>query len=166
MSCSFNGKISAEFTPPKSWELNRGLSFTVSGHGISAEDISLLKEVGANVTETGRITCKKGMKTDLASTPRILWNLIAPWDVARAAIIHDHLYAVLRNYFSENVDKNKNAKDKSLNKKIWSNARALSDKVFFLGMKAAEPSVPSWKIYSAYWAVRAFGRWPASAKDV
>ena len=33
-------------------------------------------------------------------------------------------------------------------------------------MKAAEPSFPSWKIYSAYWAVRAFGRWPASAKDV
>lgn len=166
MSCSFNGKISAEFTPPKSWELNRGLSFTISGHGITDEDINLLKDVGANVTQSGKITCKKGMKTDLASTPRILWNLIAPWDVARAAIIHDHLYAVLRNYFSENVDKNKNAKDKSLNKKIWSNARALSDKVFFLGMKAAEPSVPSWKIYSAYWAVRAFGRWPASGKDV
>ena len=51
-------------------------------------------------------------------------------------------------------------------KSKWRSARALSDKIFFLGMKAAEPSVPSWKIYSAYWAVRAFGRWPASAKDV
>ena len=169
MSCSFNGKISAEFTPPKSWELNRGLSFTVSGHGISAEDISLLKEVGANVTETGRITCKKGMKTDLASTPRILWNLIAPWDVARAAIIHDHLYAALREFYHEEVTP-RTWKGLSIGlkkyKSKWRSARALSDKIFLLGMKAAEPSVPSWKIYSAYWAVRAFGRWPASAKDV
>tara|TARA_Y100000361_G_scaffold112722_1_gene103005 strand:+ start:1466 stop:2008 length:543 start_codon:yes stop_codon:yes gene_type:complete len=180
MSCSFNGKISAEFTPPKSWELNRGLSFTVSGHGITDEDISLLKEVGANVTETGRITCKKGMKTDLASTPRILWNLIAPWDVARAAIIHDHLYAALRGFYhnevtprtmsgrrKETVDKSGIAEAEGKKyKSKWRSARALSDKIFFLGMKAAEPSVPSWKIYSAYWAVRAFGRWPASAKDV
>ena len=136
--------------------------------------------MGANVTETGRITCKKGMKTDLASTPRILWNLIAPWDVARAAIIHDHLYAALRGFYHKEVTprtmsgRRKETVDKSglaqaegkKYKSKWRNARALSDKIFLLGMKAAEPSVPSWKIYSAYWAVRAFGRWPASAKDV
>ena len=31
-------------------------------------------------------------------------------------------------------------------------------------MKSADPKIPSWKIYPAYWSVRLFGRWPASAK--
>ena len=102
------------------------------------------------------------MKTDLASVPRIIWNFISPWDVARAATIHDHLYATLRRYFTDNVGENKNVKDKALNKKIWSKARALSDKVFLLGMCSADPKVPSWKIHSAHSAVRLFGHWPAS----
>ena len=102
------------------------------------------------------------MKTDLASVPRIIWNFISPWDVARAATIHDHLYATLRRYFKDNVGENKNVKDKALNKKIWSKARALSDKVFLLGMRSADPKVPSWKIQSTYSSVRLFGYWPAS----
>ena len=98
MSCKFNGKISAEFTPPKTWVLEKALSFTVEGHGISSVDLDILQEIGANVANTGRVTCKKGMKTDLASVPRICWALLAPWDVARAAVIHDHLYAACRDY--------------------------------------------------------------------
>lgn len=47
---------------------------------------------------------------------------------------------------------------------MWKEGRKLSDKIFLLGMKSAEPPVSNWKIYSAYWAVRVFGRWPASAK--
>ena len=35
MSCKFNGKISAEFTPPKTWILEKTLSFTVKGHGMT-----------------------------------------------------------------------------------------------------------------------------------
>ena len=97
----FNTKIVAEFTPPKTWVLEKALSFQTEE--LNDEDIQVLKMIGANVQDTGKgtgkITCKKGMKTDLASTPRILWNLIAPWDVARAAIIHDHLYAALRMYW-------------------------------------------------------------------
>ena len=87
------------------------------------------------------------MKTDLASTPRILWNLIAPWDVARAAIIHDHLYAALRGFYHKEVTprtmsgRRKETVDKSgiaqaegkKYKSKWRNARALSDKIFFLG---------------------------------
>ena len=115
----------------------------------------ILQECGANVTNTGRVTCKKGMWTDLASVPRIVWNVIAPWDVARAAVIHDHLYAALRDYYhSEGMDK-----------ATWKKGRALSDKIFLLGMKAASPKVSKFKIYSAYWSVRVFGRWPASAKN-
>ena len=156
----FNGKIVAEFTPPKTWELEKSLSFRPDD--LSEAEIELLKDIGVNISSTGIITCEKGMKTDLASVPRIIWNLISPWDVARAATIHDHLYATLRRYFSDNVDENKNVKDKALNKKIWSKARALSDKVFLLGMHSSDPKVPSWKIYSAHSSVRLFGSWPAS----
>ena len=156
----FNGKIVAEFTPPKTWELEKSLAFKTDD--LSEVEIGLLKDVGVNISSTGRITCKKGMKTDLASVPRIIWNFISPWDVARAATIHDHLYATLRRYFTDNVGENKNVKDKALNKKIWSKARALSDKVFLLGMRSADPKVPSWKIQSAYSSVRLFGYWPAS----
>ncbi len=156
----FNGKIVAEFTPPKTWELEKSLAFKTDD--LSEVEIGLLKDVGVNISSTGRITCKKGMKTDLASVPRIIWNFISPWDVARAATIHDHLYATLRRYFPDNVGENKNVKDKALNKKIWSKARALSDKVFLLGMRSADPKVPSWKIQSAYSSVRLFGYWPAS----
>ena len=156
----FNGKIVAEFTPPKTWELEKSLAFKTDD--LSEAEIGLLKDVGVNISSTGRITCKKGMKTDLASVPRIIWNFISPWDVARAATIHDHLYATLRRYFTDNVGENKNVKDKALNKKIWSKARALSDRVFLLGMRSADPKVPSWKIQSAYSSVRLFGYWPAS----
>ena len=152
MSCKFNGKISAEFTPPKTWVLEKALSFTVEGHGISSVDLDILQEIGANVANTGRVTCKKGMKTDLASVPRICWALLAPWDVARAAVIHDHLYAACRDY----------KKSEGYKYSTWKKARALSDKIFLLGMKAADPNVPAWKVYPAYWSVRVFGCWAAS----
>ena len=158
----FNGKIVAEFTPPKTWELEKSLSFKTDG--LSEAEIGLLKDIGVNISSTGTITCEKGMKTDLASVPRIIWNFISPWDVARAATIHDHLYATLRRYFTDNVGENKNVKDKALNKKIWSKARALSDRVFLLGMHSSDPKVPSWKIHPAHSAVRLFGRWPASKR--
>ena len=154
----FNSKISAEFTAPKTWVLEKALSLETDQ--LNDVDIELLIEIGANVKDTGkgtgRITCKKGMATDLASTPRILWNLIAPWDVARAAIIHDHLYAALRGYYK------KRDTDGHWSYSTWKNGKALADKIFLLGMLAAEPSVPKWKIYPSYWAVRVFGRKPAS----
>jgi hypothetical protein len=126
-------------------------------HGITDDDMDTLQEVGVNISNSGgertnRITCKKGMVTDLASVPRIAWNVIAPWDVARAAVIHDHLYAMLREYYhSEDMSKLK-----------WKRCRKIADKIFLLGMKAADPKVSKFKIYSAYWSVRLFGRWPAS----
>ena len=52
-----------------------------------------------------------------------------------------------------------------MNKSKWRKARALSDKVFLLGMKSADPKVSKFKMYSAYWAVRIFGRWPASSSS-
>ena len=78
---------------------------------------------------------------------------IAPWDVARAAIIHDLLYKTIRVYRA----KNKGLKQED--SKVISAAKKESDKVFLMAMKDAEPSVPKWKIYAAYYAVVLFGRW-------
>ena len=149
----FNGKISAEFTPPKTWVLNKELSFKTNQ--LTDSDIKILQKIGANVSDEGQINCDKGMSTDLASVPRVCWAFIAPWDVARAAVIHDHLYASLRHYYNHvpNMDK-----------KVWKKGRSLSDKIFLLGMKAAEPKVSFWKKYAAYDSVRVFGRGPASKK--
>ena len=150
---TFSNKIVAEFTPPKTWMLEDELAFQTTE--LEDADIEVLIKVGADVgqpdQDTVRINCRKGMKTDLASVPRICWALISPWDVARAAIIHDHLYAALRNYSNE----------EDYSSDIWKKGKDLSDTIFLLGMKSADPKVPAWKIYPAYWAVRLFGRWSA-----
>jgi hypothetical protein len=140
---TFNNKIEAEFNPPKQWILSRALSY-------QNEDMeeSPLQAVGIKCPKS-KITCSKGFKTDLASTPKILWNIIAPWDIARAAIIHDLLYLRIRQYRAKNpedvlgIDKAKKA----------------ADNVFLMAMKDSSPAVPSWKINAAYYAVVTFGRW-------
>ena len=43
---TFNAKISAEFTPPKTWKLEKELSFKT--HLLTKEDIELLKMMGTN----------------------------------------------------------------------------------------------------------------------
>ncbi len=161
MSCKFNGKISAEFTPPKTWVLEKGLSFTIGlDHGITKQDMELLKECGININvEKGTISCRKGMHTDLASVPRIVWNVISPWDAARAAVIHDHMYAKLREFHKANCEKDDAG---GFNKAKWVRARKIADTVFLLGMNAASPSISSFKRYASYYSVRMFGWGPAS----
>ena len=126
----FNNKIEAEFTPPKKWKLSRQLTY--KNKDIDCEPLNAVKVA----TPAHRITVKKGFVTDLASTPKILWNILAPWDVARAAIIKN----------SEKPE-------------VVKNAKKAADDVFLMGMKDADPSIPKWKIYAAYYAVRIFGRW-------
>ena len=157
----FNGKIVAEFTPPKNWVLEKGLSFKTED--LTDADITVLKAVGVNISESGRITCKKGMKTDLASVPRVVWNVVSPWDIARAAVIHDHLYASLRNYYSGVVEPHKkNSEMHKKYKETWEKGRLLADKVLQLAMNSADPPVPAWKKGPVYWSVRMFGWGPAS----
>ena len=43
----FNGKISAEFTPPKTWKLERTLSFQTDD--LTADEIKCLKIIGVNI---------------------------------------------------------------------------------------------------------------------
>ena len=115
-----------------------------------------MKDVGVEIVrdtnKTESITVPSGFITDLASTPRILWNVIAPFDVARAAIVHDLLYKAIRKY---RWTKGLIEEDKEL----IANAKKASDKVFLLAMKDASPKVSGWKIYSAWKAVDLFGRW-------
>jgi hypothetical protein len=147
----FNNKIMAEFNPPRKWTLGRDLSYTTNE--LSVDEIKALKDVGVKVkretNKTETITVPKGFVTDLASVPRAMWWLIAPFDVARAAIIHDLLYKVIRQYRW----KKKDAEDKDLVRA----AKIAADKVFLLGMQDADPKIPSYKIYLSWKAVDLFG---------
>ena len=150
----FKDKILAEFQPPRKWKLGRDLVYTTTD--LYANEVKALKDVGVKVVrdtnKTETITVPTGFITDLASTPRILWAFIAPFDVARAAIVHDLLYKSIRQY---RWGKGEIEEDKELIK----NAKVAADKVFHLAMKDAEPKVSGWKIYSAWKAVDLFGRW-------
>ena len=147
----FNAKIMAEFNPPRKWILGRDLSYTTKD--LSVADIKALKGVGVKVkrdtNKTETIKVPTGFVTDLASVPRALWWAIAPFDVARAAIIHDLLYKSIRQYRWKMKDK----EDKELIKQ----AKVASDKVFLLAMRDAEPKIAGWKIYSSWKAVDLFG---------
>ena len=150
----FTNKILAEFQPPRKWKLGRDLVYTTTD--LYANEVKALKDVGVEIVrdtnKTESITVPSGFITDLASTPRILWNVIAPFDVARAAIVHDLLYKAIRKY---RWTKGLIEEDKEL----IENAKVAADKVFHLAMKDAEPKVSGWKIYSAWKAVDLFGRW-------
>ena len=86
---------------------------------------------------------------------RVLWTFISPWDVARAAVIHDILYAAVR----EQINRDRITLD------TVERLRAQADTVFIDGMKAADPNIPNWKISACYRSVRIFGRWGVRKKS-
>ena len=152
---TFNAKILAEFQPPRKWKLGRDLTYTTDE--LMGDEIKALQDIGVDVKRDTNIspvaiTVPTDFMTDLASTPRILWAFIAPFDVARAAIVHDLLYKSIRQY---RWQKGKIEEDKELIKK----AKVIADKIFLWAMKDAEPKVSGWKIWSAWKAVDLFGRW-------
>ena len=143
----FNNKIEAEFDPPRKWILSRALTYTNPDI-----DEDALESVGVKVVGS-KITVKKDFVTDLASVPRMCWAFIAPWDVARAAIIHDLLYKRIRQH------RKSHAKSLGEDMKVVNKAKKASDDVFHMAMKDADPPVAGWKIFAAYYSVRLFGRW-------
>ena len=152
---TFNAKILAEFQPPRKWKLGRDLAY--STNELNRTEIKTLSDIGVDVKRDtdispAVITVPTEFMTDLASTPRVLWAFIAPFDVARAAIVHDLLYKTIRQY---RWNKGDIEEDKELIKK----AKVVADKVFLLAMKDAQPKVAGWKIWSAWKAVDLFGRW-------
>ena len=151
----FNNKIQAEFNPPRKWILSRMLTYTNPDI-----DEDALERVGVEV-KGFKITVRKDFVTDLASVPRMCWAFVAPWDVARAAIIHDLLYKRIRQYRAEKKKKLGNWEDP----KVIREAKRASDNVFHMAMKDAEPSIAGWKIAAAYYSVRMFGKWSIIPRD-
>ena len=140
---TFNDKIEAEFNPPRKWVLSRALTYKNPDI-----DEDALERIGVEI-KGSKIIVGEGFETDLASVPRVCWAFIAPWDVARAAIIHDLLYKRIRQYRGAGGN----------DKKVISEAKKAADDVFHMAMKDAAPSIANWKIASAYHSVRMFGRW-------
>lgn len=149
---TFNRLMDATFSAPRTWELNSALSFDCDK--VTEQDIASLKQVGVKVSTKGRVTASKGFKSDLASVPRACWMFIAPFDIARAGVIHDYIYFCIRKY-RETVALNGDTPDMV----IVGNAKKVADDIFKAAMESSEPKVAKWKIFSAYWAVKLFGRW-------
>ena len=146
----FSQKIVAEYNPPRKWIMEEPLSYITD---LDETELRSLELVGVEIRGK-KITVDKGFVTDLASVPRAAWAIIAPWDVARSAIIHDLLYKKIRQYRWMMKEH-----EKGEDKKLVKRAKVIADKVFHQGMKDADPKVPGWKIYCAWKAVDLFGRW-------
>ena len=142
----FNGLLDAKFHPPRQWVLNTKLVY--EDDGLTDQEMEDLKQVGAPIDKrSGKVTAPAGLKTDMASVPKFMWWLIAPFDVARAAVIHDVLYAKIRHYrWHEDEGK------------VAFKAKKVADLVFKHAMDDAEPPVPGWKKYLCYQAVNWFGK--------
>ena len=155
----FNKLLDAKFEPPKRWTLDTSLIF--DSDKLSENDSAVLKQVGARVTKKGKITAKAGFKTDLASVPRVAWNIIAPFDIARSAVIHDALYSAIREYRESNGYRvgsgGKGETDES--KLISKEAKVIADKVFLEAMLESTPPIAKWKAYASYYTVVLFGKW-------
>ena len=144
----FHNLLDAKFNPPRNWTLDTPLKF--DSDTLSDEGRDLLKYCGVRVSNKNVVSVPKGYITDLASVPRFCWAFIAPFDVARAAVVHDILYEKINTAYKG---------EKILTKHDRERYRKVADDVFKEGMESAVPPVPKWKIWAAYNAVRVFGRW-------
>ena len=166
----FDSLMKATFNPPRNWTLLEDLKFY--SNELTEKDAEMLRWCGVKVRNSTKtkqyiVTIPKGYVTDMASVPRGCWAFIAPFDVARAAVVHDILYEKINTQYKA-VNESAAAEDGPATKKEREAYREIADHVFLEGMDASEPPVPSWKKYAAYWAVRMFGRWAinSSAKRV
>ena len=166
----FDSLMKATFNPPRNWTLLEDLKFY--SDILTGEQAEMLRWCGVKVRNSTKtkqyiITIPKEYVTDMASVPRGCWAFIAPFDVARAAVVHDILYEKINTQYKTILD-SAAAEEGPATKKEREVYREIADHVFLEGRNASEPPVPSWKKYAAYWAVRMFGRWAinSSAKRV
>ena len=158
MAKIWSGKLDCTFHGKMHWELNKEMWFLSEG---ANKHYDMWKQMGVKITRTAKATKAKvhapaGYDTDLASIPRVGWMVVAPWDVARAAIIHDVLYGALRDAFRTG----------SMDVTKINEMRKAADNVFREGMRAAEPRIPNWKSNPCFWSVRPFGRWAIRKEGV
>jgi hypothetical protein len=163
----FNGLLRAEFRPPKNWHLTKELTYITDDITNNVDLWRMAVDLFKYNTKLNHlpsdsvlinikvnqlvINVPPTFSTDLASVPRPLWWLIAPTDMARAAVIHDFLYSLLECYISYTPNLPKRSKNR---------LRKLCDQVFYFAMVDSEPKIPMWKINAADRAVRLFG-WTA-----
>ena len=143
----FNRLLDADFQPPLTWILDLSLAF--DSDVLNETEAKTLKAVGAKVNTKMKITVPKGFKTDLASVPKGIWWFIAPFDVARAGVVHDYLYWCIRQYRAAEGD----AADMCL----VADAKVAADKVFKEAMDVSAEHVAGWKKWCAWKAVCWFG---------
>lgn len=137
----FNGLLSTTYHPPRKWKLDLELKYDTDI--LTEEERKALQIIGVPLTDDGVITVAAGFETDLASVPRAGWAFIAPFDVARAAVVHDLLYKAIREATQAEINVRKMKK--------------AADKVFLDAMRLTEPKIAPWKIWACYAAVRMFG---------
>ena len=133
MAKVWSGKLDCTFHVKKHWELNKEMWFLSEA---ANQHYDMWKQMGVKITRTGKAKKAKvhapaGYDTDLASIPRVGWMVVAPWDVARAAIIHDVLYGALREALTQ----------QKWDVKVINEMRKAADNVFREGMEAAEPKI-------------------------
>ena len=107
--------------------------------------MNMLKDCKIDITPRtiigGMIIVPKGYITDLASVPRAIWGVISPFDIARAAVVHDMLYEYINTQYKV-VNKSAAAEDGPATKREREAYRKIADEVFKAAMHDSEPSVP------------------------
>ena len=98
----FDSLMKATFNPPRNWTLLEDLKFY--SDILTKDQAEMLRWCGVKVhnsTKTKQyiITIPKKYVTDMASVPRGCWAFIAPFDVARAAVVHDILYEKINTQY-------------------------------------------------------------------
>jgi len=144
----FNRLLDADFQPPRTWILDLSLSYDCDV--LNETEAAALKAVGAKINKNNKITVPKGFKTDLASVPRGIWWFIAPFDVARAGVVHDYLYWCIRQYRVANAQGGFISVETG-------EAKKAADKVFKEAMDVSAEHIAGWKKWCAWKAVCWFG---------
>ena len=141
----FNELLIGERLEPKGWVLHKSLKF--STQKLKEDELKLLLEIGIDVSQTGKFSVRTGFQSRMKSIPKGVWAVVSVEDIARAAVLHDYFYHVLREYESS---------DRFVQSK-WKKAREVCDKVFLLALEATEPPVASWKQKAIYKIIRSAG---------
>ena len=91
--------LTANFIGNRHWVLTKPLTYEIPNF-IGMNSLKTWQGIVPTIQINNQrllITVPKGFNTDLASIARPMWSIISPWDVARAAVVHDMLYGYIRS---------------------------------------------------------------------
>lgn len=109
------------------------------------------KNVNGHSIVLGFVTVPKFEYVDGASSPRLLWNIIPPWNglYGKATVIHDYLTRMIRLEMLDSIYDNYYHETKPPTRKD-------ADDMFLDAMIALR--VPRWKRYTMYKACRLYSK--------